>query len=87
MSSSMNKSPIYVGERYSFEEWHSKWEVFRQDHRFNEYQFEIQYPDLPTDRHAMVSMSKEEERALTIRTRKLLLLSEYHLPRHIMLMQ
>ena len=24
MSSSINKSPIYVGERYGFEEWHSK---------------------------------------------------------------
>jgi hypothetical protein len=32
MSSSMNKSPVCDGERDSFEEWHSKWEVFGQDH-------------------------------------------------------
>jgi hypothetical protein len=32
MSSSMNKSPICDGERDSFEEWHSKWEVIGQDH-------------------------------------------------------
>jgi hypothetical protein len=32
MSSSMNKSPVCNGERNSFEEWHSKWEVFGQDH-------------------------------------------------------
>jgi hypothetical protein len=32
ISSSMNKSPVCDGERNSFEEWHSKWEVFGQDH-------------------------------------------------------
>jgi hypothetical protein len=41
MSSSMNKSPVSDGERNSFEEWHSKWEVFGQDHRFDEYQCDI----------------------------------------------
>jgi hypothetical protein len=42
----MNKSPICDGERDSFEEWHSKWEVFGQDHRFDEYQCDIRHPDL-----------------------------------------
>jgi hypothetical protein len=45
MSSSMNKSPVCDGERDSFEEWHSKWEVFGQDHRFDEYQCDIRHPD------------------------------------------
>jgi hypothetical protein len=64
MSSSMYTSPICAGERYGFEEWHSEWKVLGEDHRFDEYQYEILHPDLPTDRHAMVSMSKEEEKAL-----------------------
>jgi hypothetical protein len=64
MSSSMNKSPICDGERNSFEEWHSKWEVFGQDHRFDEYQCDIRHPDLPVDGHVTVTMTKDEKKAL-----------------------
>jgi hypothetical protein len=64
MSSSMNKSPVCDGERDSFEEWHSKWEVFGQDHQFDEYQCDIRLPDLPVDGHATVTMTKEEKKAL-----------------------
>jgi hypothetical protein len=64
MSSSMNKSPVCDGERNSFEEWHSKWEVFGQDHRFDEYQCDIRYPDLPVDGHVTVTMTKDEKKAL-----------------------
>jgi hypothetical protein len=64
ISSSMDKSPVCDGERDSFEEWHSKWEVFEQDHRFDEYQCEIRHPDLPVDGHATVTMTKEEKKAL-----------------------
>ena len=36
MPSSMNKSPICDGKsRGGFKEWHSKWEVFGQDSRFD----------------------------------------------------
>jgi hypothetical protein len=61
MSSSMNKSPVCDGERNTFEEWHSKWEVFGQDHRFDEYQCDIQHPDLPVDGHVTVSMTKDQK--------------------------
>jgi hypothetical protein len=64
MSSSMNKSPICDGERDSFEEWHSKWEVFRQDHRFDEYQCDIRHPDLPVDGHVTVTITKDEKKSL-----------------------
>jgi hypothetical protein len=66
MSSSMNKSPVCDGEdeRDSFEEWHSKWEVFGQDHQFNEYQCDIWHPDLPVDGHVSVTMTKDEKKAL-----------------------
>jgi hypothetical protein len=64
MSSSMNKSPVCDGERNSFEEWHSKWEVFGQDNRFDEYQCDIRHPDLPVDGHATVTITKDEKKAL-----------------------
>jgi hypothetical protein len=64
MSSSMNKSPICDGKRDPFEEWHSKWEVFGQDHQFNEYQCDIRHPDLPVDGHVSVTMTKDEKKAL-----------------------
>jgi hypothetical protein len=64
MSSSMNKSPLCDGERDSFEEWHSKWEVFGQDHRFDEYQCDIRHPDLPVDGHVTVTMTKDQKKAL-----------------------
>jgi hypothetical protein len=64
MSSSMNKSPVCDGKRDSFEEWHSKWEVFGQDHRFDEYQCDIRHPDLPVDGHVTVTMTKDEKKAL-----------------------
>jgi hypothetical protein len=64
MSSSMNKSPVCDGERNSFEEWHSKWEVFGQDHRFNEYQCDIRHPDLPVDGRVTVTTTKDEKKAL-----------------------
>jgi hypothetical protein len=62
--SSMNKSPVCDGERGSFEEWHSKWEVFGQDHRFDEYQCDILHPDLPVDGHATVTITKDQKKAL-----------------------
>jgi hypothetical protein len=64
MSSSMNKSPICDGERDSFEEWYSKWEVFGQDHRFDEYQCDIFHPDLPVDGHATVTITKDQKKVL-----------------------
>jgi hypothetical protein len=64
MSSSMNKSPVCDGERNSFEEWHSKWEMFGQDHRFDEYPCDIQHPDLPVDGHVTVTMTKNQKKAL-----------------------
>jgi hypothetical protein len=64
MSSSMNKSPVSDGERNTFEEWHSKWEVFGQDHRFDEYQCDIRHQDLPVDGHVTVSMTKDQKKAL-----------------------
>jgi hypothetical protein len=64
MSSSMNKSSICDGERDLFEEWHSKWEVFGQDHRFDEYQCDIRHPDLPVDGHVSVTMTKDQKKAL-----------------------
>jgi hypothetical protein len=62
MSSSMKKSPICDGERDSFEEWHSKWEVSGQDHRFDEYQYDIRHPDLPVDGHVSVTMTNDQKR-------------------------
>jgi hypothetical protein len=64
MSSSMNKSPVCDGERDSFEEWHSKWDVFGQDHRFDEYQTDVLHTDLPVDGYVTVSMTKEQKKAL-----------------------
>jgi hypothetical protein len=64
MSSSMNKSPVCDGEIYLFEEWHSKWELFGQDHRFNEYQTDVLHTDLLVDGHVTVSMTKEQKKAL-----------------------
>jgi hypothetical protein len=64
MSSSMNKSPVCDGERDSFEEWHSEWEVFGQDHIFDEYQCDIRQPDLPVDGHVSVTMTKDQKKAL-----------------------
>jgi hypothetical protein len=64
MSSSMNKSPICDGERDSFEEWHSKWEVFGQDHPFDKYQCDIFHPDLPVDGHATVTITEDQKNAL-----------------------
>jgi hypothetical protein len=52
MSFSVNKSPICDGERDGFEEWHSKWEVFGQDHWFDEMQSETPQPDLLIDGYA-----------------------------------
>jgi hypothetical protein len=86
MSSSMNKSPVCDGERNSFEEWHSKWEVFGQDHRFDEYQCDIRHPDLPVDGHVTVTMTKMK-RKLSRRIRRLLPLFGSHLPQPILLMQ
>jgi hypothetical protein len=76
--SSMNKSPVCDGERGSLEEWHSKWEVFGQDHRFDKYQCDILHPDLPVDGHA---------RKLSRGIRRLLPLFESHLCQPILLMQ
>jgi hypothetical protein len=64
MSSSMKRSPTCDSERDGFEEWRSKWEVFWQDHRLDEFQSEILHPDLLVDGHATVSMLKEEKKAL-----------------------
>jgi hypothetical protein len=64
MSSSMNKSLICDGERDSFEEWHSKWEVFGQDHWFDEYQTDVLHTDLLVDGHVTVSMTKDQKKAL-----------------------
>jgi hypothetical protein len=60
MSSSMNKSPVCDGERDSSDECHSKWEVFGQDHQFDEYQCDIRHPDLPDDGHVNVTMTKDD---------------------------
>jgi hypothetical protein len=60
----MNKSPICSGEINGFKEWHSKWEVFGQDHRFDEYQTDVLHTDLPVDGHVTVSMTKDQKKAL-----------------------
>ena len=64
MSSSMNKSPICNGSRAGFEEWHSKWEVFGQDNRFDEYQSIIPHPDLPVNGYLTDPLSKSENKAM-----------------------
>jgi hypothetical protein len=63
MSSTL-KSPICNGDREGFEEWHSQWEVYAGDNKFDEYISEVIHPDLPADGHANPSPSKEEKKAL-----------------------
>jgi hypothetical protein len=63
MSSTL-KSPICNGDREGFEEWHSQWEVYAGDNKFDEYISEVIHPDLPVDGHANPSPSKEEKKAL-----------------------
>ena len=70
---SMNKSPVCDGERSSFEEWHSKWEVFAGDYGFDEYIPIKLHPDLPIKGHATPKedLDKDEKRALKMNRRAL----------------
>jgi hypothetical protein len=63
-SSSIIKSPISDGSRFTFEEWHSLWEVFGQEQGFDEYQSIVPHPDLPVVGHNAVKLVKTKKKAL-----------------------
>ena len=63
MSSTL-KSPICNGDRDGFEEWHSQWEVYAGDNKFDEYVSVVFHPDLPPDGHAKLSPTKDDRKAL-----------------------